>query len=170
MGLHSEALAHAHSAGSRGLILAWLSWRVSSTLVAFSVPYCSRARPCVLLCPSIRPCPQKSSVLGHGSVELMGGGEALLGGSWHWAFGGVPLARILGLKPLPLSFASMRWVDYLTACCLPSGPAIPRLDGNRGNNHRQKPLKSLTRINLPSSKLIISSIFHSDWHRLLDQV
>ena len=56
----------------------------------------------------LRPCRQKSSVLGHGPIGLMGGGKALLGGSWHCAFGGVPLARILGLKPLPLSFASMR--------------------------------------------------------------
>lgn len=115
------------------------------------MPCCSRARPCVL----------SSEVLcaGHGSVGLTGGGEALLGGSWHWAFGGVPMARILGLKPLPLSFASMRWVDYLTACCLPSGPAIPRLDGNRGKQPQTETSEILNE-NQPSLRLSwLSQVF-----------
>lgn len=159
MGLHSEALVHAYSAGLRGLIHVWLSWSVWSTLVAFSMPCCSRARPCVMSCPSVRPCPQKSSVLGHGPVGLMGGGEALLGGSWHWAFGGVPLARILGLKPPPLSFVSMRWVDYLAACCLPSGPATLRLDGN-GGKQPQTETSEILNENQPSLRLSwLSQVF-----------
>lgn len=115
------------------------------------VSWVERPNPCLfilklwgVLCPAVpgtRVCTvipmdkavsSKASVLGHGPVVLMGGGKALLGGSWHWAFGGCALARILGRKPLRLSFASMRWLDYLTAYCLPPGTVTWRLDDNRG--------------------------------------
>lgn len=109
MELHSEALAHAYSAGSRGLILAWLSWRVSSTLVAFSVPCCSRARPAM-----------SSKVLCAWSWVCRANGRwwSLTGSSWHWALGVCPWPGYWDSSPfLCLLLPWDEWITLLPAAC-----------------------------------------------------